>query len=592
MTTLLSTQALQLETSHALLFQDISFTLQTGNRIGLIGHNGSGKSTLLSLLAGQREASSGTIQVARHCRLQFVEQHLPEALSGLSLSEALLDAIDGAADRQWQVDSLLTELEIDAVTANVPVRSLSGGQHTRLLLGRAVLRDPNLLLLDEPGNHLDLPSLLWLEAFLLRWKGAFVLVSHDQRLLDKVTQQSWILRDRTLHCFEQPCSAALQSLHDADQAALARRQAEQGEIDRIAASSKRLAIWGRTYDNEDLARKAKVMQKRADRLKQEQTVVTEGVPWRLHLRGQSSAANQLLRMAQLPVRAAPDLDVLFQVDQFAVRPGDKIALLGANGTGKSSLLRMCWQAMEARADADNAMQGIRFHPTVDIGYYDQSLQQLDSHASLTDALYPFVAHLEQARTALARRQALISAGFPYHRHQQIVASLSGGERARLLFLALSLASYHLLLLDEPTNHLDLQGKRELALSLAEFEGGFLMVSHDRDLIEQSCREFWLVRDGRLEKWLDAESAYQRLWDGRANQKTLTPMHALGECRDSETSSDVIVEQNIMEQNLQRLCDLEALLDADLARKPRHQKPQQQALWQQEIRQLYAELKLD
>lgn len=582
MTTLLSAQALQLETSHGVLFQDLNFTLQVGQRIGLIGHNGSGKSTLLSLLAGQRTASSGSIQMARLCRLQYVEQHLPPALHTLSLYNAMLDAINDVPELHWRVDSLLHELGIDAATAGVAVQSLSGGQHTRLLLGRALLRDPNLLLLDEPSNHLDLPSLLWLEEFLLNWKGAFVLVSHDQRLLNRVTRQSWILRDRQITCFDQPCSDALQSLALADDAAQARRDAEQCEIDRLAASSKRLAIWGSVYDNEKLARKAKTMQKRADRLKEEQTTVTEGQPWTLQLHGKESAANHLLQLDALTVRAAPGLPGLFRLEQFGVRPGDKIALLGANGTGKSSLLRQCWQAILSGEISEQ----IRWHTAAQIGYYDQSLQQLNSDASLPDALYPFVAGSETARTELARKQALISAGFPYHRHQQKVASLSGGERARLLFLALSLASYHLLFLDEPTNHLDMQGKQELTEALAGFAGGFLLVSHDRDLIEQSCQEFWVVQDGHLERWLDAESAYQCL---RQKQQTSAAMPI-----ESNTANNKVGEALLSdtEQALQRLCELEELLQADLARKPKHQKPQQQASWHSEMARLNHFLGLD
>ncbi|MEG1053456.1 MAG: ATP-binding cassette domain-containing protein, partial [Janthinobacterium sp.] len=212
----------------------------------------------------------------------------------------------------------------DLETAQVPVHSLSGGQHTRLLLGRALLQEPNVLLLDEPSNHLDLPSLLWLEQFLLAWRGAFILVSHDQRLLDNVATRSWILRDSRLY----------------DVAAAARHAAEQKEIDRLSASSARLALWGRTYDNEDLARKAKTMQRRIDKLKEEQSFVSDGAPWRLSLRGKALAADQLLALDGLAVRAVPTSPVLFRVGQLWLKPGDRIALLGANGSGKSSLLRL------------------------------------------------------------------------------------------------------------------------------------------------------------------------------------------------------------------------------------------------------------
>ena len=572
MTTLISTQALQLDTHDGFLFNELAFTLRQGDRIGLIGHNGCGKSTLLGLLSGTREASSGTIHVARACRLQHVEQHLPAELAGLSLYDALLAPVLEQPELHWRVDSLLAELGFDQETAQVPVHSLSGGQHTRLLLGRALLQEPNVLLLDEPSNHLDLPSLLWLEQFLLAWRGAFILVSHDQRLLDNVATRSWILRDSRLYDFDLPCGPALAALAEADMAAVARHAAEQKEIDRLSASSARLALWGRTYDNEDLARKAKTMQRRIDKLKDAQAFVSDGAPWRLTLRGKALAADQLLALDELDVRAVPASPLLFQVGQLWLKPGDRVALLGANGSGKSSLLRLCWQAIQAQDERPD----LRYHKAANIGYYDQSLQQLADAADLSDALYPFAVQNEAARSQVARRQALIAAGFPYARHGQAVATLSGGERARLLFLGLSLASYHLLLLDEPSNHLDMQGKTELGQALRGFEGGCLLVSHDRDLIETACNRFWVVADGRLEEWLDASSAYARLSaeDGQAP----VPVARM-------ESAPLAPAQTDVDQQLERLCELEQLLAEDLARKPRHQKRASQQAWLVELAQL-------
>ncbi|WP_425252582.1 ABC-F family ATP-binding cassette domain-containing protein [Janthinobacterium sp. NFX145] len=570
MTTLISTQALQLDTHDGFLFNELAFTLRQGDRIGLIGHNGCGKSTLLGLLSGTREATSGTIHYARACRLQHVEQHLPAELANLSLYDALLAPVLEQPELHWRVDSLLAELGFDQETAQVPVHSLSGGQHTRLLLGRALLQEPNVLLLDEPSNHLDLPSLLWLEQFLLAWRGAFILVSHDQRLLDNVATRSWILRDSRLYDFDLPCGPALAALAEADLAAAARHAAEQKEIDRLSASSARLALWGRTYDNEDLARKAKTMQRRIDKLKDVQSFVSDGAPWCLSLRGKALAADQLLALDELDVRAVPTSAVLFRVGQLWLKPGDRIALLGANGSGKSSLLRLCWQAIQAQDERPD----LRYHKAANIGYYDQSLKQLADDADLSDALYPFAVQNEAARSQVARKQALIAAGFPYARHGQTVATLSGGERARLLFLALSLASYHLLLLDEPSNHLDMQGKAELGQALLSFAGGCLLVSHDRDLIETACNRFWVVADGGLAEWPDAASAYARLSaeDGQA----LTPVPRV------ENVSPVLADVDVQ---LGRLCELEQLLAEDLARKPRHQKPASQQAWLAELERL-------
>ena len=570
MTTLISTQALQLDTHDGFLFNELAFTLRQGDRIGLIGHNGCGKSTLLGLLSGTREATAGTIHYARACRLQHVEQHLPAELASLSLYDALLAPVLEQPELHWRVDSLLAELGFEHETAQVPVHALSGGQHTRLLLGRALLQEPNVLLLDEPSNHLDLPSLLWLEQFLLRWRGAFILVSHDQRLLDNVATRSWILRDSRLYDFDLPCGPALAALAEADVAAAARHAAEQKEIDRLAVSSTRLALWGKVYDNVGMARKAKSMQRRIDKLQDEQSFVSDGAPWRLSLRGKALAADQLLALDALDVRAVPASPLLFQVGQLWLKPGDRVALLGANGSGKSSLLRLCWQAIQAQEERGD----LRYHKAANIGYYDQSLKQLADTADLSDALYPFAVQNEAARSQVARKQALIAAGFPYARHGQTVATLSGGERARLLFLGLSLASYHLLLLDEPSNHLDMQGKAELGQALRGFDGGCLLVSHDRDLIETACNRFWVVADGRLEEWPDAASAYARLSaeDGQA----LTPAARV------EHASVVLTDIDLQ---LERLCELEQLLAEDLARKPRHQKPASQQMWQAELAQL-------
>lgn len=322
------------------------------------------------------------------------------------------------------------------------------------------------------------------------------------------------------------------------------------------------------YDNEGMARKAKSMQRRIDKLKDQQAFVSDGAPWHLSLHGKALAADQLLAFDQIEVRAAADAACLFRIDQLWLKPGQRVALLGANGSGKSSLLRLCWQAIQCQHERP----GLRWHRAAQIGYYDQSLKQLADHADLSDALYPFTLGNEAARSQVARRQALIAAGFAYARHGQAVATLSGGERARLLFLALSLANYHLLLLDEPSNHLDLQGKRELGQALQGYEGGCLLVSHDRDLIEAACNRFWVVADGRMEEWPDAASAYARL------NACLEPAALLAPPATQLAPAD-------SERQLERLCELEQLLADDLMRKPRHQKLASQQAWRLELASL-------
>ncbi|MBL5861117.1 ABC-F family ATP-binding cassette domain-containing protein [Serratia fonticola] len=574
MTTLLSAQSVGIDTAFGPLLAEVSFSLKKGDRIGLIGHNGCGKSTLLKILSGDLPASTGTVTPSHQCLMARVEQHLPEALYHCTLLEAVLT---GLADGQhqperWQGEVLLAELGFDRAAWDLTAGTLSGGQHTRLLLARALIRQPDLLLLDEPSNHLDLPTLLWLEQFLNGWNGSFVLVSHDGRLLNSVTNCTWILRDKTLQYFRLPCSQARIALQEQDLADEHRHQAEQKEIDRVEKSAKRLAVWGHVYDNEDLSRKAKQMEKQVVRLKDQQTTLSAGNQWRLRLSGEALPADRLLALEQLAIRPAPTAPVLFSLDHLQVKSGDRIALVGRNGCGKSSLLHFLWQQYQQAS-----CQGAVFHPRVRIGYYDQSLQQLYDEDSLSDALSHFAPLTEDQR-----KMALIGAGFPYLRHQQKVSTLSGGERSRLLFVALTLANYSLLLLDEPTNHLDMEGKEELAATLQQFAGAVLLVTHDRTLMEQSCNRYWLIDDRQLTEWHDLLPVYTILGGGGHSELVIFPERAPLTEPAISTNEDHL---------LATLVALEHKLEEDITRKPKHQKPQLQQQWRREIAEINGKLGL-
>lgn len=569
MSTLLTAQSLRVETSFGPLFSDLSFTLKKGDRLGLIGDNGCGKSTLLKLLDGSLSPLSGTVTVARHCLLARVEQHLPDALLSVTLMDAVLAQLPltGRESQRWRAESLLATMGLTPQEITLTAGTLSGGQHTRLLLARALILEPDLLLLDEPGNHLDLPTLLWLEQFLQSWSGSFVMVSHDAALLDAVTNGTWILRDHKLHYFALPCHAARQALVARDESDALRHKAEQKEIERVTASAKRLATWGRVYDNEDLARKAKQMEKQIERLKASQTELTAGSHWRLTLQGEALPADRLLEMENLAVTPAPDLPSLFDVPLARLKSGDRVAIMGRNGCGKSSLLRLIWQAYRQRDE-----HLMRLHPRLQAGYYDQTLHQLADNDTLLEALAPFAPATDD------RKMALISAGFAWARHGQKVATLSGGERSRLLFVGLSLARFNLVLLDEPTNHLDIAGKEALAQTLQQFSGGVLLVSHDRAFIEQSCNRFWLVENQQLQEWHDIHAVYERLREGAQ------PLAA-----EPERVSSVVAEMGDSDALLERLIALETLLQNDLARKEKHQKPLLQAQWREEIAKINRQL---
>ncbi|MBD9644649.1 MULTISPECIES: ABC-F family ATP-binding cassette domain-containing protein [unclassified Pantoea] len=566
MSTLLSAHAVGFDNAFGTLFHDIHFSLKKGDRIGLLGDNGTGKSTLLKILSGELEASHGSVTPANHCLLARIEQHLPAELHNASLLDGVMARLPEQADR-WRAEALLGSLGFTAEHQTQTAATLSGGQHMRLLLARALILQPDLLLLDEPSNHLDLPTLLWLENFLNGWSGSFVLVSHDSTLLDRVTNCSWILRDRGLQFFRLPCSAARQALIEQDDADTQRYQAEQKEIERVEKSAKRLAIWGRTYDNEGLSRKAQQMEKRANWLKEAQTTLSEGSLWRLQLQGEALDADRVLALPQMSIRPADDAPALFSLPTLQVKSGDRVAIVGRNGCGKSSLLRHLWREFQ---QADSAL----FHPRARLGYYDQSLHQLHDAETLSDALAHFAPLSDEQR-----KMALIGAGFPYLRHQQLIGSLSGGERSRLLFVGLTLARYSLLLLDEPTNHLDMVGKEELAEALNQFEGAVLLVSHDRQLIANSCNRFWLIEDQQLSQWHDFDAVTERL---RAEQ-----VISMSEVVAPAATENALDEDAL----LLALLEVESKLDEDLARKPKHQKPALQAQWREEIAKLKTQLDL-
>ncbi|MGC4127297.1 ABC-F family ATP-binding cassette domain-containing protein [Enterobacter sp.] len=569
MSTLLTAQSLRVDTAFGTLFDSLSFTLKKGDRIGLLGDNGCGKSTLLKVLDGTDSPAAGTVALAGHCLMARVEQHLPDAIFPLTMLDAVLAQLPFAEREslRWKAETLLAGMGFTPQDMALTSATLSGGQHTRLLLARALIGDPDLLLLDEPSNHLDLPTMLWLEQFLQNWSGSFVLVSHDRQLLDAVTNGSWILRDKMLHYFALPCTAAREALRAKDESDTLRHKAEQKEIDRVTASARRLATWGKVYDNEDLSRKAKQMEKQVERLKESQTELTAGSPWTLTLRGDALRADRLLEMENLGVPPAPGLPDLFHVDIARLKSGDRVAIVGRNGCGKSSLMKLIWRHFSG----EPSEAGLKLHPRVSPGYYDQTLNQLPDEATIFDALEPF------APAPQDRKMALISAGFPWARHGQQVSTLSGGERSRLLFIGLTLARYSLLMLDEPTNHLDMEGKEALAATLQQFEGGVLLVSHDRQLIAQSCNRFWLIEDGTLSEWHDAEAVFERL---RESAGLATP---------SATPAVADVKAFASDDLLERLIALETLLAEDLARKPKHQKPQLQAQWRKEIEVIEAKL---
>ena len=272
---------------------------------------------------------------------------------------------------------------------------------------------------------------------------------------------------------------------------------------------------------------------------------------------------------------APDDSKLFHIDEFFIRPGDRVALLGHNGVGKTTFIKRLMQVYSS-ANGDAA---IRFHPHCRIGYYDQELETLTLPHSLIDTLRD---HCDGAESDL--RQALIQAGFSYMDHTKKIGLLSGGERARLLFLIHKIHRPNFLILDEPTNHIDIEGKEALEAQLLASNATVLITSHDRRFVDHVANRYMLIAMQRLIEINAPDSFYygQKLVGQDIAAKTRDP-------KTSVAAPAVEPEPLNDDRRLQRLLELEALLQADLARKATHQKPALQQKWRAEIAKLYAEL---
>ena len=556
------------------LFSDLSLTIDSGDRVGLVGHNGSGKSTLLKIMAGEVAADAGRIVRARGLKVGLVEQFLPASVEVLAAREAILQCLpdDQRVTDAYRVDTLLEELGFDESTANRPLTQMSGGQKNLVLFARAIIAEPEFLLLDEPGNHMDSLAMGHLKHYLQKGQvPAFLMISHDRDLLDAVTHRTLWLRDLRCYNFAMPYSQARAALSELDDAARRTRAAEDKEIDKLRESAKRIAGWSRIHDSESLARKAKSMEKRVERMATEVTFVSEGSGLSLKVDTAFMQAKQIFTLEQAGI-VAPDGRPLFKVDELTFRPGDRIALLGINGCGKSSMIRAL---LAASARIAGEQRDIRFNPNVRIGYFDQELALFETTVGIYDWVREQTTKSDEVIT-----RALVHWGFPYSERDRAVNILSGGERARLVLLTFQLNQPNFLIMDEPTNHIDLQGKEELETDLCRSGISLFFTSHDQRFIETVATRFWWIRRGRLTEVHDA-MAYFASMEGLADPGVdLVAPH-------SQTSARSALESE--EHLLQRIYELEQLLAADKNRAMKFQKPKLQEAWTSELQILLGRL---
>jgi len=557
-----------------ILFSDLDLSVNAGDRVALVGHNGSGKSTLLDIIAGKRTVDVGSLSYKRQLNLCRVEQFVDSVLAEQQVLEAVCEHLADPGER-WRAEALLSAMQFSQAQFDLSVGKLSGGQQNKVMFCRAVISEPELLLLDEPTNHMDLETLLSFEAYLSRFRGAVVLVSHDREFLDRMTQHTCILRDQRLYSFDLKFSEAREALHQMDEADRHTREVQEKKIESLRSSAKRLATWGQVYDNETFSRRAKSMEKRIDKLDAQKTFVTAGSGLDLKVDLEQIRSRQILRVENFRVYIPKVNRCLFEVEDFLIRPGDRIALLGRNGVGKSTFIKQLSEVYRGN-DSSKKDASIGFSPQTTLGYYDQELDEVSGVVSIED----FVSRRVKQNNHEIRGE-LIAAGFPYSKHTQSVASLSGGERARVLFAVLSMQRPNFLILDEPTNHIDIEGKEQLEHQLIHSGAALLITSHDRRFISNVAQRYVWINGGELVECTSPEPFYAALEGEVTNEAPGTSSQSLSRMGpDTDLTGDALLE---------RLLELESRLEEDLKRKAKFQKPDRQQFWRDEIADLYARM---
>jgi ATP-binding cassette subfamily F protein 3 len=523
------------------VLQGANLTLQPGEKVGLIGRNGAGKSSLFALLTGRLQSDAGDVEIPPRWRVGEVAQNMPETEDGatdfvlqgdlpllaaqqaLARAEALGDGHAmadahmllgeaGAFDAPARAQALLLGLGFRVSQLDAPVNSFSGGWRMRLQLARALMCPAELLLLDEPTNHLDLDALVWLEAWLKRFDGLMVVISHDREFLDAVTRVTVHLDECTLTRYSGNYTAFEEMRAERLTLAAAAFGKQQ---DRIAHLQKFIARF------KAKASKAKQAQSRVKALARMEKLapVLTASDFEFEFREPQSLPNPMLSFDALGCGYAAGGVPIVQGFSRSVLAGQRIGILGANGQGKSTLVKTIAHALAPLAG--NIIEG----KGLVIGYFAQ--QELDV-LQLDDGPLMHMVRLARDVGPPAREQELRDFlgrfRFTGEMAQQAVGSLSGGEKARLVLAMLVWQRPNLLLMDEPTNHLDLTTREALSIALNEFEGTVMLVSHDRALLRETCDEFWLVAQGRVQPFEGDLDDYQRwlLEVSRATARGLPP----------------------------------------------------------------------
>ena len=490
-----------------LLLEDAGVAVPDGHKVGLVGRNGTGKTTLIGLILGELHAEAGSVSVPRKARIGSVAQEAPggpeslidTVLAGDKERAALLAEAEHASDphriadiqtRLADIDShsapsraatILSGLGFSDEVQNGPCSALSGGWRMRVALAAALFASPDVLLLDEPTNYLDLEGTIWLKSFIRDYPHTVLMVSHDRDLLNDAVEAILHLDRGKLTLYQgnydsferqrreqQALSVKLKKKQD-DQ-----RQHMQAYVDRFRYKASK-------------ARQAQSRLKALAKLEPIADVVDNRVAPFLFPDPERPLAPPLVRWDKAAVGYIADRPVLRNIT-LRLDPDDRIALLGANGNGKSTFAKLLCGKLEASAGE------MKHPPKLRVGYFAQ--HQLDEVAPERTP-YDYISSLMPQATETQRRARLGAYGFGAQLSHSKCETLSGGEKARLLFALASFHGPHILVLDEPTNHLDVDSREALIMAINDYQGAVILISHDRHIIETCADRLWLVAEGTV-----------------------------------------------------------------------------------------------
>ncbi len=461
------------------IFQNLTFSIDSGERIGLIGPNGSGKSTLLKIISGQIPTDGGSLTLSKELRLGFLQQ-VPKFKDEATIQTTIMEGSEDPYDwkEMSKAQELCSLLELNKWNEDTPISQLSGGWQKRVALARELLRQPNLLLLDEPTNHLDVEGILWLEDFLANSPFATLTITHDRLFLQKVANRIIEINRRYPDGLLSVRGTYADFLESRENILLA----QLGQEQKLRNTLRRETEW--------LRRGAKARQtKQKARINSAHNLAdkVDEVTYRnndsqVRFDFQSTEKNPKILIEAKAISKSYDGNIVIPKIDLLIGPKSRIGLMGENGCGKSTLIKLLTK--EELPD-----EGSIFHAEkLEVSYFEQNRQSLDPDLSLLKTLCPTGDHIEYAGTWIHARSYLSRFLFNQDQMDTPVYKLSGGEQSRLLLARLMLTKANLLVLDEPTNDLDMATLDVLAKVLQEFNGAILLVTHDRYFLDEMTNQ--------------------------------------------------------------------------------------------------------